>query len=464
MPGVTTLATARVEMLGKVSGIVPELSADRVTSAVGNAGGTTAQINSLGNYPDSYFEDAWWLILEGGPTGSGSLEARLVSTFAQDDGSGNTIVTVREAFSAQVASGVTAYLSPFHPELVRESLNEAAVGLWPTIFAYRRGHHVGRSYAFNGFWDFWSGGLPVWWAKSNSLLTVAQLTEPYFGEFGVTLTADGAGARYLKSTPISPAILNILSGQDITLHAILRGTTASEVGISISDGAGDGATVFHDGDGEWTEIETAARTMEVSRPGSPIEFRIHVITSAVGHIGPVWTTGGQRQRRLPVVPVFRRAPENVKVAAASFPSFQEDMEEVIGWHVESHHPAVNTAGVVGASNELIFDDDLPTGRLAVFEGSDYLNQCSAETDTYEVDDIHATVLYTLALESLNRKTLNIPQAAAVNLDLLRMRDWEDEARELLKQPGVRMPRPVVSLKPPFVAAPAGVRNFRLQDD
>ena len=70
MPGVTTLANARVGALRKVEAIFPRLSADQKTSAAGNTGATTAYINALGNYPDDFFEDTNWIVLPNGPLSS----------------------------------------------------------------------------------------------------------------------------------------------------------------------------------------------------------------------------------------------------------------------------------------------------------------------------------------------------------------------------------------------------------
>jgi hypothetical protein len=464
VPGTTALSLARTDSLLKVEAVFPRLSADRLTSAAGNSSGTTAYINKLGNYPDDFFEDSHWLILPDGPLSSaaGSLEARLVTEFDSNDGTGNTLLTTREPFSAQVASGITAYVSPIHPETLRQALNGGSQAVYPQLFAYRQMHHIGGSRAWNGMWEYWDADtLPLWWSKSDSLMTVAKLTEPYYGQWGVTITADGAGARYLKSTPDNPALLNQLATHNVVFHAMIRSSVASEIGVSISDGAGDGATVFHDGDGTWQEVVTAARTMAVGRPSAPIEFRIHAIASAVGQIGPVWTTGGPAQRRIPLVPGrFKRGPTTVKQMNDTWPTFVEIDSENHDWHMESRSPQVNAAGAVSVGNDIVFNGvDLPGNeRLMVFEGIDYLTEAASESDVYEIEGDHADVMYDLALGEVARGLANQPGGGATSLHMLFASDWEAIAARKLNAPGFRMARPRANFRPTLASAGATGRS------
>lgn len=461
MPGTTALSVARTGVLGKVEAIFPRIAAQRVTSAAGNSSGTTAYLNSLGNYPDDFFEDSHWFILPNGPLASavGSLEARLITDFDANDGTGNTVITTREPFSAAVANGVSAYLSPIHPETLRAALNTASQSLYPAVITYRQMHHIGGSRAWNGMWDYWdANNVPLWWSKSNSLMTIAKLTEPYYGQWGVTITADGAGARYLKSTPDNPALLNELAGNSVVLHALIRSTVASRIGISVSDGAGDGATVFHDGDGTWQEIVTAARTIAVGRPSSPIEWRLHALTSATGSIGPVWTTGGPDQRRIPLVPGrFKRAPTTVKQMGDTWPTFVEIPRENHDWHPESRSPQVNAAGSVSVGHDIVFNGvDMPANeKLMTFEGYDYLTEAAAESDVYEIDGEHLEAMYALALAEVSRGLANQPGGGATSLYMLFASDWGAVAQGKIGETGFRMARPVATFRPTLASALAG---------
>ena len=466
MPGVTTLANARVGALRKVEAIFPRLSADQKTSAAGNTGATTAYINALGNYPDDFFEDTHWIVLPNGPLSSatGALEARLVIEFDSNDGLGNTLVTVREPFSAQVANGVTAYLSPIHPETLRSALNSAAVGLYPELFAYRQAHHIGGSRAWNGMWDYWdSDTVPLWWSKSNAAATVAKLTEPYYGQWGVTLTADAGGARYIYNTPDNPALLNELAGKDVVFHAMMRCTSSSVGGVSISDGAGDGSTVQHNGDSTWQEIVTATRSMVVGRPGAPIQFRIHAAAGGTVQIGPVWTTGGPDQLRIPLIPGrFKRGPVAVKQMAANWPTFVEEPSEIHGWHMESRSPSVNAAGTVSVGNEIVLDYAPTNEALMTFEGIDYLTEASSESDGYEIEGEHLEALYSRTLADISRSMANQPGGGATNLYLLFASDWDAIADNKLRETGFRMPRPVARHRPQLTSASSMSRHAHVR--
>lgn|GEM_PF-6958168 len=464
MSGTTALSLARTDCLLKVEAVFPRLSADRVTSAAGNTGATTAYMNKLGNYPDDFFEDSHWLILPDGPLASaaGSLEARLITEFDSNDGTGNTLLTVREPFSAQVANGISSYVSPIHPETLRQALNNASQAVYPQLFAYRQMHHIGGSRAWNGMWDYWtSSTLPIWWSESNSLMTTAKLTEPYYGQWGVTITADAAAARYLYSTPDNPALSNELAGHDVTFHAMIRATVASKIGVSISDGAGNGATVQHDGDSTWQEIVTAARTMVVGRPGAPIEFRIHAEASAVGQIGPCWTTGGPDQRRVPLVPGrFKRGPTTVKQMLDNWPTFVEIDSENHDWRMESRSPQVNAAGTVSVGNDIVFNGlDIPANeKLMVFEGMDYLTEASSESDVFELEGDHVDVMYDIALAEVSRSLANQPGGGATSLYMLFAADWEEVAQTKLNAPGFRMSRPRANFRPTLASAGATYRS------
>jgi hypothetical protein len=457
MPDTTlTLATARAELLEIVDDIQPRVAADRVTSATGNSGGTIAQINKLGNNPDGSFVNVKWLILPSGPGGSStSAEARKVSAFKADV-SGNTLVTVEAAFTAQVSSGVTAYVSSVHPEQAADALNAATEELYPDVYTPRRYHHVSGSRAFNGFWDYWSSPtVPEWWAVDASTLTVAQLTESYFGAYGVTLTASSAGARYLKSAPIAPALLNELDGSSLTFHAMLRATAASKGGVSIADGAGTGSIAYHGGDSTWTEVVTTARTMVPSRPGSPVEFHIDVAASATVHVGPVWTEGGISQRRIPIPVSFSRTPTRVREASSEWPSFVESYGDLVGWQSESMYPQTDTAGVLEVGHGIFFPSGLTAGpRLMQMDGMDVGATLSLEADVMEVVGGRKRMLYYKALAYLKRQ-LKQQVATMQGTQRLLESDWDREFTILMANPGHHQARLPVQLTPRFVLAGRG---------
>ena len=87
-----TLKASRVGLLDMVHAVEPRLA--QTTTGTGNAGGTTFEVNSLGNWPDNSFIDTHWAVLPNGYNGSSALETAVVSDFDQADGSGDTIVTV----------------------------------------------------------------------------------------------------------------------------------------------------------------------------------------------------------------------------------------------------------------------------------------------------------------------------------------------------------------------------------
>lgn len=442
-----TLANGRIALLSKLGAIEPRLPTARVTSASGST--TRAQINTLGNRPDNSFVDTHWLILPGGYDGSSDLEVQRISAFDQDDGSGNTNVDVYEAFAGTVQSGVTAYISPIHPEDVRLALNNAAPRLYlDGITVPRRYHHLTGSRVWNGFWDYWDSGLPIWWSKSNAALTVAQLTSvPYYGDYGLTLTADGS-ARYLVSAPITPALLNELGGSSITLHAMIWASGSSSVGISMSDGAGDGDTAYHSGGSSWEEIITDARTIVAGEPGGTLEWRLHVAAGITGYFGPVWTEGGPRQEFVPVPPRFRRGPRLIEESGVGWPSFKGDFQTLQDWRVQSRYPAIDSAGTVSHGHLVRFDPPLTQGRhVQMWTGEDYVSEATSETDVYEMDAPQDELLYAAAIIELKEARKELLQSGITQLEAQLALDWEDKYAKLLDSTRA------TSIKAPVVLTP-----------
>jgi hypothetical protein len=421
----------------------PLLPASPVTSAAGNAGGTTAEINALAYRPDDSFVNTHWLVLPDGPQGTGSLEVQRVSAFDQADGSGKTIITVSEAFTAQVASAVKAYISPIHPELVRLALNQAAKKIWPQAHVPRRYHHVSKSRVFNGFFDFWTGTLPEWWDRSNSGLAVTKDYDSYFGEHSAKLVADGS-ARYLLTKPVMPWLLNELNTYAVTLHAWIRATAASKLGVSISDGAGDGATVYHSGSGAWAEVVTASRTMAPGRPSAPVEFRVHCAASATGWVGPVWTEGGPEQVYVPIPPAFRRGPSRVQLDTREWPTHRNELTDFDHFRVESRYPAADRGGTLTIGNTVRFPQTITVSpRLMVLEGEDYVGDATSETDVYEIDSPYDELLYLAAIIELKRELADSPASGAQPLQQALKRDWQADYRELADQ--LAMPKAPITI-------------------
>lgn len=95
------------------------------TTSSGNAGGTTAVFSSLVGYGDDYFKD-WWVLQT---SGANAGEWRRVESFTDSSGT----VTVVNAFTAQVASGVTFELHKFRPDHYTFALNEGSVQAYPAV-------------------------------------------------------------------------------------------------------------------------------------------------------------------------------------------------------------------------------------------------------------------------------------------------------------------------------------------
>ena len=448
----SALSVARTSVLGKLRAIEPVLPASRVTTAAGNAGGTTIQCDLLNYRADDTYNDTHWAILPNGASGSGALEVSRVKDFDQLDGSSNTIITVYEAYSAQVASGVAFYVSTIHPETIREALNNATSKIYPYAFIPRVHHHITNSRVMNGLWDSWdSTTLPTWWKKSNAALTLSQeTTQPWHGKYGVKAVTDGS-ARYIATDPINPSFQQRDSGEKITLHAMIYAESASSGGVSIQDGAGVGTIVYHSGTAGWEEVQTAETTLVAGRPGTPIEHHLDIAASKTVYFGPVWTEGGREIEVLYMPHTFRRAPSNIQQSARSWPSNREDFYALKGWRVQSSYPGTHPTAANAISNVVRFDSvNMATEPyLMAIEGEDYIEEATLETDVYAVDAPYDELLWITAIIEIKMGTAQMVGSGGARVEAQLALDWSAARTELLNQPALQMTAAPKTVQPMF---------------
>lgn len=440
-----TLLNARPGVLEKIKAIQPQLAGDRVTSGSGST--TTAQINRLGHFPDNSFVDTHWLILPQGYDGASTLEFGRVSAFDQDDGSGNTVVTISEPVSGTIASGVTAYLSSVHPDDVRQALNSAGPLLFPYLAVPRRYHHVNQSHVFNGFFDFWDT-LPVWWARSNASLAITRDKHSWFGESSAKLVNSSGAEAYMNTQPVNHNLLHRLVGEKITLHAYMWCDSATSLGIRIRDGSGALATVYHTGGATWEQVDTAEATLVAGTPTNPLQWEVVEADTATGYVSAVWTTGGPKQEILPIPPSFRRGPSNVEMTHSDWPTFSVDTDEK-GFELEQHYPTYDSAGNITTGRLIKFTNPTSSNRLMYVKGEDYLTQASLETDVYEVDPPQTDLLYIAAIVDLKQRLSQSLGSGSADLARELKVDWERTLKSLLDNPANSATHPSVTLNPMF---------------
>ena len=460
----TTLSTARSDALGMIGAILPLVSADRVTTAAGDADGKKLYIDKLNDRADDSFNDAWWVILPEGPTaaGGGSLEAKPIADFDQFDSANKTEITVHGAFSALVESGADAYISPIHPEKLRNALNEAATTCFPDVLVPRRYKHIRGSRVFNGLFDHWTGTLPAWWARSHATeLTITKSYDPYIGDIAVKLVNSGSVERYFYTLAPGVGWLNELNGHGVTLHAMMSMGTAGDGTLDIVDGAGSSTDATAAvGDNTWDEVITASRTMVLGlATGTRIEFRVTVAAGATVYVGAVWTEGGPSQRYVPIPLAFHRGISRMEEASKEFPSVEQNYSQLDDWKITDRYPAADSAGTLEVGRTI----RIPGGHSAsphviVFEGDDYLSQATAETDVYEVADPQKRLFYARALAALRREVSQMPGQADPGVSRLLAEDWMRFYEDLKKQEGMVAPRAPVSLRPVFSGPGYGVRR------
>ena len=447
----SALSAARVSVLEKLRAIEPVLPLSRVTTAAGVAGGTTVQCDLLNYRVDDTYNDTHWAILPNGPSGSGVLEVSRVKDFDQLDGSSNTVITVYEAFTAQVASGVSFYVSSIHPESIRIALNNATSKLYPWAFIPRVGYHVSNSRVHNGFWDYWdSDSAPTWWKKSNAALTLSKgVVAPYFGKQNLKAVADAGGARYIATDPVMPSFQQQDNGDTLSLRAMVYAIASSAGGVSIQDGNGIGTIVYHSGTAGWEEIQTAEQTLLTGSPSSPIEYRLNIAASATVELGPVWTEGGREMEVLYMPPQFRRAPATVREASQAWPASRSDLGAITGFQTQSSFPTTHPTDNPVIGNVVTFDNMTLTPHLMSIEGEDYIEEAVLETDVYAIDAPFDELLFMTAIVELKMGTAQMVGSGGAAVEAQLARDWQESIDLLKKQAAFSMTAAPRTVQPMF---------------
>jgi hypothetical protein len=460
----SALSAARVSVLEKLRAIEPVLPASRVTTAAGVAGATTVQCDLLNYRADDTYNDTHWAILPQGPTGSGVLEVSRVKDFDQLDGSNNSVVTVYEAFSAQVQSGVSFYLSTIHPESIRLALNNATSKLYPWAFIPRVGYHVSNSRVHNGFWDYWdSASAPTWWKKSNAALTLSKgVAAPYYGKQNLKAVADAGAARYISTDPIMPSFQQRDIGDTITLHAMIYAVAASAGGVSIQDGTGVKPIVYHSGASGWEEVVTAEVVISGGTPSSPIEYHLNVAASATVEFGPVWTEGGGEMEVLYMPPQFRRTPATVREASQAWPANRSDLSAITGFQTQSSFPATHPTNNAVIGNVVTFDNMTLTPHLMSIEGEDYIEEATLETDVYAIDAPFDELLYMTAIVELKMGTAQMVGSGGAAVEAQLARDWQESIDMLKNSPAFSMTAAPRTVQPMF-STPASRVSYGPRD-
>ena len=229
-----------LEMLGRATGLFASGTSD-------GAGNTTTMVDAVQVYRhDVNTLKNKWLYMR---TGSAANETRRISSIHTSNGT----ITVDAAFSASTGSGSTYYITAHDPDIMRDSLQQAARTLYPHIYLPTLDESIVVDNLISN-WDFetWSGSTATGWTTVSG--TLAEETGfVVHGSSSARLTSDG-GLDKITQDLLSTAGANIHETESKTLH--VRGwiwsETADAVRLSVTfDGSTFNYSSYHSGTAEW---------------------------------------------------------------------------------------------------------------------------------------------------------------------------------------------------------------------
>lgn len=250
------------------------------TSGAGNVGGTTFVDASLAGLGNDFLE-LWWAMMV---SGTNDGEHREISDFVSSSGTG----TVREAYTAQVASSVSYELHRYNPLSIHRALNEAmkeCYGLGHLFVARRDESVVVDNLLLNADFETFAASNFTNWTLAGAGSSVAQSTSLFWhGADAAAVTAGGgAAATYGQAINASPAFANIREpgSKTFVFRAWVYATAASTARLQLTDGTDTQSSGYHTGNDGWELLEVQLT------PGSNIGTVTAQLQVAAGGTGRI---------------------------------------------------------------------------------------------------------------------------------------------------------------------------------
>ena len=232
-----------LEMLGRATGLFASGTSD-------GSGSTTTLVDAVQVYRHDIntLKNKWLYIVNSSNDTVDNTSRRISDIHAS-----NGTITVDAAFAATTASGTTYYITAYDPDIMRDSLQQAARTLYPHVYLPTQDETIVVDNLVSN-WDFetWSGSTATGWTTVSG--TLAQETGfVVHGDSSAKLTSDG-GLDKITQNLIATSGANINETESKTLHvrAWVWSETADAVRLSVTfDGSTFSYSNYHSGTAEW---------------------------------------------------------------------------------------------------------------------------------------------------------------------------------------------------------------------
>ena len=233
-----------LEMLGRATGLFASGTSD-------GSGSTTTLVDAVQVYRHDIntLKNKWLYIVNSSNDTVDNTSRRISDIHAS-----NGTITVDAAFAATTASGTTYYITAYDPDIMRDSLQQAARTLYPHIYLPTQDETIVVDNLISN-WDFetWSGSTATGWTTVSG--TLAEETGfVVHGSSSAKLTNSSTTIDKITQNLIATSGANINETESKTLH--VRGwvwsETADAVRLSVTfDGSTFNYSNYHSGTAEW---------------------------------------------------------------------------------------------------------------------------------------------------------------------------------------------------------------------
>jgi len=419
--GTTTRAVLRQRFLEYMS----EYISGAATSTGGAAGATL--VSTALNAWDSSLNDAFngqWI---GITSGTADGNERKVLDYTTATGT----VTPLPVFSAQIASAVTFYLSPYEPSIIHACLNTARELCFPQLYKEAIDEIVSGSPLWNGgFEDYATTNVPDHWASSGTPTLTEETTTIYGLRGSSGLKCTGGSSVYVYQSHVeNPGLLD-LTQQTVTFHAWVHAAAASAVYLQIATQTQGGTSAttnssYHSGNSELEHLE-----VEVAIPEdiSDISFRVYSGDGTI-YIDNAYLTGVNASRlHLPLQ--FIHEPHTVYLVQAE--GGRDEGADEIGTYSRVMKLSDWTIEDNGTDRFIVFHCHIPEAQRIRLIGKEVLTSVSADTGTMEIETDEVPPLVSMAIAEMFKRLMSAATADTVDKYMALRNYWLGEAKTLLK--------------------------------
>lgn len=342
----------------------------------------------------------------GGSNAAPEEESRKVSSVS------TTTATVDTAYSAEPVSGDTYELTPYHPQDMKDSIQQAIRQAWPTIYLPLVDESlVVDELLSNGLAEtFTVANTPDNWTEVGTPTTTEENTRVFQGTSSIKSVPSAANEGYSQALFTSVNVKDV-AGKTITFwaHGWSDGATGMKVRLSFDGGSTYSDSNAHSGSSEWERMEVVA-----SVPATATSITAYLWNGTSGTTTVYWDFAHAH-----ISPISRYTIPSSFVQIPHRISLQAVRSDPKGYYT-----GLSTHGQV-----------FP-GQIIRLEGKGFLTVPTTGTGTTEIDEVQAEFIIALASRNLFQR-LASSDLMQRQLHLENRDMWAREAERLSTVPGVR---------------------------